>query len=47
MVLNNGISGLRVSEDRIRYNGTETIMMPVEIRDINDEITDKHWKDYI
>jgi len=47
MVLNDGISGLRVNEDRIRFNGTENVRMPVEIIDINDEITDKHWKDYI
>ena len=47
MVLNDGITGLRVNEDRIKYNGTENVRMPVEIIDINDEITDKHWKDYI
>jgi len=47
IILNNKITGLRINEDRLKYYGTETIKLPVEIRDINDKIIEKHWKEFI
>jgi hypothetical protein len=47
IILNNKIFGLRINEDRLKYYGTENVKLSVEIRDINDEITDKHWKEFI
>jgi len=47
VILNNKISGLRINEDRLKFYGTEDVKLPVEIRDINDEITGKNWRDFI
>jgi len=47
VILNNKITGLRIDEDRIKYHGTENVSLTVEIRDINDEVTGKHWKEFI
>jgi len=45
--LNNKISELRINKARLKYYGTEDVKLPVEIRDENDEITGKHWKEFI
>jgi hypothetical protein len=47
IILNNEILDLRINKARIEYHGTETVKLPVEIRDENDRITKKHWKDFI
>jgi hypothetical protein len=47
IILNNEILGLRINEDRIVLKGTEDVKQPVEIRDINDKVIDKHWKEFI
>jgi hypothetical protein len=45
--LNNEISGLKASENRLTFYGTEEVKLPVEIWDKNDNITGRHWKEYI
>jgi len=47
IILNDKISGLRVNQERIKFYGTEDVKLTVEIRDINDEITGKSWKEFI
>jgi hypothetical protein len=47
IILNNEILGIRANEARLTYYGTENINMPVEIRDENDNITGRHWKEFI
>jgi hypothetical protein len=47
IILNNEILDLRINKERINYYGTETIKLPVEIRDENDRITKRHWKEFI
>jgi len=33
--------------DRLRFYGTENVRIPVEIRDKNDMVTGRQWKEYI
>jgi hypothetical protein len=47
VILNNEISGLKVNEGRLDYFGTETIKLPFEIRDENDKVTGRHWREFI
>jgi hypothetical protein len=36
-----------MEEGRLDYHGDETVKIPVEIRDGNDRIIKKHWKEFI
>jgi len=47
MILNNEIAGLKTDDDRLNYYGSEHISIPVEIRDKNDMVIRKNWKEYI
>lgn len=47
MILKNNVAGLKVDESRIKYKGTERVIVPVEIRDDQDRITRKKLKDYL
>jgi len=47
IVLNNEISSLKMDTARLNYYGTEDVRLPVEIRDENDRIIKKHWKEYV
>jgi len=47
VILNNEISGLKMPEGRLDYFGTETIKLPFEIRDENDKVTGRHWREFI
>ena len=42
-----GISGIRIPQDRCDYKGNERVVLPVDIRDRNDESTGKNWKEAI
>lgn len=47
LILNNKVLGIKTSDGRLRFHGDEAIRIPWEIRDENDRITGKHWKDLI
>ena len=47
MILNNNAAGLKINSGRLDFHGHETVKIPVEIRDEQDRITGKHWKEYI
>ena len=47
IVLNNEVAGLKAEKSRLDFNGTEKLRIPVEVRDENDNITGKNWKEYI
>ena len=59
MILNNDIAGIKVNNEmfdchkeseipeRLKFHGTEGVRIPVEIRDEEDRVTGKHWKDFI
>jgi hypothetical protein len=46
-VCNNEIAGLKVDESRLVFHGTENVISPVDVRDKNDVITGKSWKEVI
>jgi hypothetical protein len=46
-IRNNRIGDMHICSGRCDYHGDECIGLPVEIRDRNDRVTDKDWKDYI
>jgi hypothetical protein len=46
-VCNNEIAGLKTGESRFVFHGTENVTLPVEVRDENDNITGKSWKEVI
>jgi hypothetical protein len=46
-ICTNSIAGIKTSEGRCDYYGDERVGLPVVIRDKNDRITGKNWKDYI
>jgi len=46
-IRNNGISGIRTNKGRCDWNGFESVSIPVDIRDGDDQSTGKSWKDYI
>jgi hypothetical protein len=46
-VRDNQIAGIKAEQDRFNYTGTESITLPVEIRDEYDRITGKDWRDFI
>jgi hypothetical protein len=47
IILNNKISGLKANEARLKFHGTENIKLPFEIRDENDRVTGRHWREFI
>ncbi|MDR0319870.1 MAG: PHP domain-containing protein [Treponema sp.] len=47
IILNNEIAGLKTDEERINFNGTERVQIPVEIRDKDDRITSKDLKEFL
>jgi len=47
MILNNSIAGIKTNKGRLDYHGNETVKLPFEIRDENDRITGRHWKEFI
>jgi len=47
VILNNEISGLKIPEGRLDFFGTENIKLPFEIRDENDKVTGRHWREFI
>jgi hypothetical protein len=46
-VCNNEIAGLKTDESRLVFHGTENVMLPVDVRDENDNVTGKSWKEVI
>jgi len=46
-ILNNKISSLKVDKERLKFKGTESITLPFEIRDGEDKVIGKHWRDFI
>jgi hypothetical protein len=46
-VCNNQIAGLKTDESRLVFHGTENVMLPVDVRDENDRVTGKSWKEVI
>jgi len=46
-ICNNEITGLKTDESRLVFHGTENVNLPVDVRDGNDRITGKHWKEVI
>ncbi|MCL2176239.1 MAG: histidinol-phosphatase, partial [Treponema sp.] len=47
MILNNKVTRIKIDEGRLDFHGNETVRLPVEIRDKNDKITGRHWKEVI
>jgi len=47
VICNNEIAGLKTDESRLVFHGTENITLPTEVRDENDRITGKQWKEVI
>jgi len=47
VICNNNIAGIKTSEGRCDFYGDEKVELPVVIRDKNDHITGKSWKDFI
>jgi len=47
MILNNKVSGLKTDESRLDFHGTEKVRLPVEIRDNEDRIIKRSWKEFI
>jgi len=46
-VCNNEIAGLKVDESRLVFHGTENVALPVDVRDKDDKVTGKQWKEVI
>jgi len=46
-VCDNEITGLKTSESRLVFHGTEDVKLPVDVRDENDRVTGKQWKEVI
>jgi len=47
LILENKILGIKIDEGRLDFHGNESVRLPVEIRDHNDKITGRHWKEMI
>ena len=47
MTLNNEVAGIRTEENRLDFNGNEKVWLPCEIRDRDDKIIGKNWKEFI
>ena len=46
-ICNNEIAGLKTDESRLVFHGTEDVKLPVDVRDENDRVTGKQWKEVI
>ncbi len=46
-ICNNEIAGLKTDKSRLVFHGTENVMLPVDVRDENDRVTGKSWKEVI
>jgi len=46
-VCNNKIAGLKTEQSRFDFYSNDSIVLPVEIRDKNDRITHKDWKEFV
>ena len=47
IICSNEIAGLKTDESRLYYHGKEAVNLPVEVRDENDRVTGRHWKELI
>ena len=47
MILNNNIAGFKTEKGRLDFHGHERVTIPAEIRDEQDNITGRHWKEFI
>jgi len=47
MILNNNVAGVKTEEHRLDFTGNENVKIPFEVRDENDRVTGKHWRDFI
>jgi len=47
VICNNEITGLKTDESRLVFHGTENVALPVDVRDEDDKITGKQWKEVI
>jgi hypothetical protein len=47
MILNNEVAGIKSEEWRTEYYNAEDVEIPVEIRDENDRVIKKDWKEYV
>jgi len=47
MILNNEVADIKTGNGRLEFSGAENVSIPVEIRDENDRITGKSWKEFI
>ena len=47
MILNNEVAGLKADESRLKFYGRETVRIPVEIRDKDDKVVRKNWKEFV
>jgi hypothetical protein len=46
-ICNNEIAGLKTDQSRFDYSKDKEVVIPVEIRDEEDRITGRHWKEFI
>ena len=46
-IRNNEVIGIKASPGRCDYHGGEDVTLPVDIRDGNDRIVSKKWREYI
>ena len=47
MVLDDKVAGLKVDQSRLEFCGTESVKLPVEIRDEEDRITGMDWRELV
>ena len=47
IILNNEIAGIKADQSRMDIFSDETVSLPVEVRDENDRITGRDWKEYV
>ena len=47
IICNNEIAGIKSSHSRLDFRGNETVRIPVDVRDKDDRITGKSWKEFI
>jgi hypothetical protein len=47
VICSNNIAGVKMSEGRCDYYGDERVSLPVVIRDKDDHVTGKNWKEFL
>jgi len=47
MILSNNAAGVKTEEGRLEFHGHENVILPVEIRDENDNVTGRHWRELV